>query len=181
VFHRIVIAAIRLLMRVCEDRTMNRLPGAPGSRSSILVLSAFAACLPLQPAFGQQTVPPGGVVARSVTSGAGGVGPDVRTSRISRAETKAIKALQAAIVKKDYVAAGDVLTKAKKVAKFQEAKHLVATLQLQLGLATENLAVQSEAVRALLTSGMTPKESLPALRQMEAAISENMKAPASGN
>jgi hypothetical protein len=122
-------------------------------------------------------LPPGEIGARSVTARAGGVGPDVKASRLSRAETKAIKALQAAMAKKDYAAAGDALTKAKKVAKFDEAKHLVAALQLQLGLATQNLAVQSDAVQALLTSGLTPKESLPALRQMEAALSENMKGP----
>ena len=89
---------------------------------------------------------------------------------MSKAERNAIAALRTAIDKKDYDGAQSALSTARAAARYKEAKYVVAVLQLQLGQATGNVSMKSEAIEAALTTGLVPKAALAELRQMRAAL-----------
>jgi hypothetical protein len=102
-------------------------------------------------------------------------------SSLSRAETKAIRALQAALAKKDYVEAKAALGKAQSVTKFRQAKYIISVHQLQLGEATGDAAMQLDAIDAALASGEVPKSAVPQLHQMRERLSSAGNAAQQGS
>ncbi|TMJ14575.1 MAG: hypothetical protein E6G94_09435 [Alphaproteobacteria bacterium] len=80
--------------------------------------------------------------------------------RLSKDERATIAALDAAITARNYPAAGQALTAARSVATGADAKWYLANLELKLGRETNNIAMQSSAINALLASGRVPESEL---------------------
>ena len=96
--------------------------------------------------------------------------PAPRQFNFSKEERAALLALQTAVDAKDTAAATPALAAARAAAKGSDAKYAIAGLQLRLGLATQNLKMQSEAIDAMIASGGVAQADLPQLYSNQAAL-----------
>ncbi|PSJ37250.1 tetratricopeptide repeat protein [Allosphingosinicella deserti] len=71
-------------------------------------------------------------------------------------ERTSLSAVEAALQARNYSAASAALTTAQSAARGADARYQLAGLQLRLGRETNNVALQSSAVEALLASGRIP-------------------------
>jgi predicted Zn-dependent protease len=112
---------------------------------------------------------------QQLMTGQGKRGGSGYMSRLSPAEKRAIRPLEAALEDKDYEGAKAALSGAQAGAKGSFAKFLVSALQLQLGQATADLAMQSQAIDGALLSGQVPKDTLSSLYRTQGELSIEAK------
>ena len=93
-----------------------------------------------------------------------------REYKLSKAERNAIAPLQTAVTAKDKTAALAALPAARAAAQGPDAQYLVGQLLLRLGLDTSDLALQRQAVDALIATSGTPQADLPKLYMSQAAL-----------
>jgi hypothetical protein len=94
-----------------------------------------------------------------------------REYRLTKEERAALEPLQTALAARNIPAASAALPTAQAGARGDDARYILATLQLQLGIETQNRAMQSQAIDALASHGGTPAADLPRLIQNQAALS----------
>jgi hypothetical protein len=94
-----------------------------------------------------------------------------RQYSLTKEERAAIAPLQAAIQARNWPAAAAALPAALAGARGSDARYLVARYQLQMALETRNVAMQGQAIEAMIASGGVPAADLPALLQNQAASS----------
>ncbi len=95
---------------------------------------------------------------------------------LTKEERAAIAPLQAAAVARNWSAAAAALPAAQAGARGSEARYIVAGYQLQIAVGTGNVAMQSQAIDALIASGRAPASDIAILLHNQAAL-----AAASGN
>jgi hypothetical protein len=83
--------------------------------------------------------------------------------RLSREEIAAIRPLQQAVQASNWEAASAALPAAQAAAQQPAARFEVGRLQFQIGAGTQNQALQSQAVDAMLASGAAPATAMPTL------------------
>lgn len=91
-------------------------------------------------------------------------------SEYSREERAALLALQNALAMRDYATATSALSTAHARARSANARYLVSSLQLKLGLETNNIGLQTTAIDAMIDSGAAPAAELPQLYRNQAAL-----------
>jgi tetratricopeptide (TPR) repeat protein len=90
--------------------------------------------------------------------------------KLDKAERTAVAPLQAAIAARNWAGASAALPAAQAGARTSIARYVVARLQLQLGLETQNVGMQSQAIDTMISSGVAEPSELPALLQNQAAL-----------
>ncbi len=96
--------------------------------------------------------------------------PSVRQLALSKEERAALAPLQAAVAARDWAVAATALPAALAGARGTDARYIVARLQLQMALDTQNIALQSQAIDALVATGGVASVDLPPLLQNQAAL-----------
>ncbi|HMJ93444.1 MAG TPA: hypothetical protein VK472_05040 [Allosphingosinicella sp.] len=90
--------------------------------------------------------------------------------KLDKTERTAVAPLQAAVAARNWAGAAAALPTAQAGARTSIARYVVARLQLQIGLETQNLPMQSQAIDTMLSSGVAEPSELPALLQNQAAL-----------
>lgn len=90
--------------------------------------------------------------------------------QLNRAESDAIRPLYLAVQARDWAAANAALAAAQAGAQSAPARYLVGQLLLEIGRGTNDTAIQSRGVDAMLASGATPAEVLPQLLAAQAGF-----------
>ncbi|MDT9597637.1 tetratricopeptide repeat protein [Sphingosinicella rhizophila] len=102
--------------------------------------------------------------------------------QFSKEERNALAPLQAAVNAKDWAAFTAALPAAQSATTSANAKFAIARWQLDMGIATNNVQVQSQAIDGLIASGAVQATGLPALYQNQGALAvqagNNQKAEA---
>lgn len=93
-----------------------------------------------------------------------------REYRLTQAERVALEPLQTALAARNIAAASAALPAAQAGARGDDARYILANLQLQLGLETQNRALQSQAIDMLAAHSATPAAELPRLLQNQATL-----------
>ena len=103
-----------------------------------------------------------------------------RQYNLSRAERTAFQPVIVAVSASDWAAATAALPAAQAAASGNDAKYLVGQIRLQIGIGTQNRALQSQAIDEMLASGGALPTELRALyeNQMEFAIAADDTAKA---
>lgn len=96
--------------------------------------------------------------------------PGQREYNLSRAERAAIGPLQAAVQAQDNAAAAAALPAAQAAAQGADARYVVASLQLRLALATQNVPAQAQAIEAMVASGAAPPDQMAQLLNTQGAL-----------
>ena len=90
--------------------------------------------------------------------------------KLDKAERTAVAPLQAAVAARNWAGATAALPTAQAGARTSIARYVVARLQLQIGLETQNVGMQSQAIDTMVSSGVAEASELPALLQNQAAL-----------
>jgi tetratricopeptide (TPR) repeat protein len=98
-----------------------------------------------------------------------------RKFNLSKEERAAIAPLQTAVNAKDFATAAGALPAAQAAAQGADARYIVATLQLQLGLGTNNKQMQAAAIDALIASGGAPQSDLAVLYKNQGALAQEAR------
>lgn len=93
--------------------------------------------------------------------------------KLSKEERTAIAALQKAVNAKDWAAANAALPAAKAAAQGPDAKYLTGAMQLNIGVGTNNVALQAEAIDMMIASGGADASALPQLYKNQGALASN--------
>jgi tetratricopeptide (TPR) repeat protein len=101
------------------------------------------------------------------------VQPTGHGSSLAKEERDAIAPLQAAVAVRDWGAASSALSAAQAGARSSDARYVVARLQLEMALATQNVAMQSAAIDAMAASGVTNAAELAPLLQSQGALASS--------
>ena len=113
-----------------------------------------------------------GVIShRQTGGGAYGIQHLPSASLLSRAETKAVQRVHAALARQDYATAATELRAAKDRASGKHGRYAMSVLELQLGQATGDRVMQRDALEAVLGSGLAPKRIVSELEAMRLALS----------
>jgi len=88
-----------------------------------------------------------------------------RPLTLSRDEERALTALQAAAAGPDRAAQDNALAAARTAARGADARYVIAHYQLEIGRARGDAAMQTQAVDALVDSGLATPEEMPSLLQ----------------
>ncbi len=98
-----------------------------------------------------------------------------RQLQFSRAEQQALQPLNAALQAQDWAAAQAVLPAAQAAAQGADAKYFVARAQFQIANRTQNVALENQALDALVALSNVPQEELTLFlnRQAELAFNAN--------
>lgn len=91
----------------------------------------------------------------------------------TKQEREALSSLKTAFDVNDFAGATNALVTAKSVASGNDAKYFVAQYQYQIGVRTNNFAMQAEGLEAMIASGRVSAQDLPALYSQLGAISYN--------
>jgi len=86
-----------------------------------------------------------------------------RTYNLSRAERAALQPVLAAITARDWAAATAAMPVAEAAARGADAKYVIGQMRVQIGIGTNDRAVQSRAVDEMIASGGALPGELPAL------------------
>lgn len=89
---------------------------------------------------------------------------------LDKAERTAVAPLQAAVAARNWAGAAAALPAAQAGARSSVGRYVVARLQLQIGLETQNLPMQAQAIDTMISSGVAEPSELPALLQNQAAL-----------
>jgi tetratricopeptide (TPR) repeat protein len=102
---------------------------------------------------------------------------------ITKEERAAIMPLQTAVTANDFTAAAAALPAAQAAAQGVDAKYVVASLKLKMGLGTNDTRLQAQAIDDMIASGGVQSEDLPKFYQNQGAFAaqsgDNAKAEAS--
>ena len=90
--------------------------------------------------------------------------------RLDKAERTAVAPLQAAVAARNWAGAAAALPAAQAGARTSIARYVVARLQLQIGIETQNVPMQSQAIDTMISSGAADPSELPALLLNQAAL-----------
>jgi tetratricopeptide (TPR) repeat protein len=90
--------------------------------------------------------------------------------QLSKEERAALLPLQTAITAKDWAAAQAALPAAEAGANTGAAKRFLGYMQLQVGVGTNNEALQARGIETLLASGMVAAKDLPPIYSNQAAL-----------
>lgn len=101
-----------------------------------------------------------------------------RSYKLSKEEKAALQPLQAAITAKDWAKATSLLPAAQTASVGSDAKYVYAQLELQIGLGTNDKAMQAKAVDDLIASGGATPPEMPALYRNQAAFAIQNNNPA---
>jgi tetratricopeptide (TPR) repeat protein len=93
-----------------------------------------------------------------------------RAYKFSKEERAALQPIQAAITAKDWAKATGLLPAAQAAAQGADAKYALGQFQLQIGIGTNDEAMQARAIDALIASGGAPAADLPALYRNQGAL-----------
>jgi hypothetical protein len=89
---------------------------------------------------------------------------------LSKEERTALAALETALAARDYAGANAALTSARSAARGSDARYYLSGLQLRLGRETNNQALQSAAIDALIASGRVTGAELGQLYAAQGAL-----------
>lgn len=89
---------------------------------------------------------------------------------LSKEERAALMPVQTAVTAKDWAAAQAALPAAEAASTGGDAKRFLGYMLLQIGLGTNNEAMQARAVDTIIASGTVPAADLPQLYQNQAAL-----------
>ena len=89
---------------------------------------------------------------------------------LAKAERAALLALNNAIQARDYATATNALQSAQAAARSGYARYLASSLQLKLGIDTNNVGLQQTAIDSMIGSGAAPATDLPMLYKNQAAL-----------
>ena len=90
--------------------------------------------------------------------------------KLDKAERTAVAPLQAAVAARNWAGAMAALPAAQAGARTSIARYVVGRLQLQVGIETQNLSMQSQAIDTMISSGVAEPSELPALLHNQAAL-----------
>jgi tetratricopeptide (TPR) repeat protein len=100
--------------------------------------------------------------------------PGGRTYNLTKEDRAALAPLNAALQANDLATAATALTAAKAATLSADARYLLASEQLKLAVATNTRAMQSEAIDAMISSGLTDAAVLPELLRNQAALASDL-------
>lgn len=100
--------------------------------------------------------------------------PEGRKFNLSKEERAAIAALQAAITANDTATAASLIPAAQAAAQGADAKYLVGSMQIRLGLATKDTRLQGQGIDAMIASGAAPAADLPMLYRNQGALAAGL-------
>ncbi|MGZ8350497.1 MAG: tetratricopeptide repeat protein, partial [Allosphingosinicella sp.] len=89
---------------------------------------------------------------------------------LTKDERAAIAPLQAAVAVRNWPAAASALPAALAGARSADGRYVAARYELELALATQNVAMQSHAIDTMVGSGLATAAELPALLQNQAVL-----------
>ena len=89
---------------------------------------------------------------------------------LTKEERASIAPLQSAVVARNWPAASAALPAALAGARSADGRYVVARYELELALATQNVAMQSHAIDTMVGSGLATSAELPALLQNQAVL-----------
>ena len=99
--------------------------------------------------------------------------PAQKSFNLSKEERAALLPVQNAITAKDWAAAQAALPAAVAVAQSPDARYAVGRFQLEIGLGTNNVALQSQGLENLIASGQVPAVDLPVIYRNQAVLANN--------
>ncbi|MEA3050902.1 MAG: hypothetical protein QOG84_2738 [Sphingomonadales bacterium] len=103
-----------------------------------------------------------------------------RTYNLTKEERAALAPAQKAVTAKDWAAAQAALPAAQAAAQGPDAKYVVGQFILQIGIGTNNEAMQAQAVDALIASGGAQPSEMPNLYRNQAALALRATPPNPG-
>ncbi|HEY0412148.1 MAG TPA: hypothetical protein VGD66_03285 [Allosphingosinicella sp.] len=93
-----------------------------------------------------------------------------RQFKLSKEERAALEPVQKAVTAKDWPTASAALAAGDAAAKSGDARYVLGYLQLQIGLGTNDEAMQARGIDTIIGSGTVPAADLPQLVQNQAAL-----------
>jgi tetratricopeptide (TPR) repeat protein len=99
--------------------------------------------------------------------------PAQRSFNLSKEERAALMPVQTAITAKDWATAQAALPAAVAVSKGPDARYAIGRFQLEIGLGTNNVAMQSQGLDNLIASGQVPAADLPTIYRNQAVLANN--------
>lgn len=93
--------------------------------------------------------------------------------QLSKEERSALATLQKAVNAKDWAAATAALPAAKAAAQSPDAKYLTGAMQLNIGVGTNDVAVQADAIDQMIASGAADAAALPQLYKNQGALASS--------
>lgn len=99
--------------------------------------------------------------------------PAERSYKLSKEERAALLPVQTAITAKDWATAQAGLPAAIAVAQGPDARYAIGRFQLEIGLGTSNVAMQSQGLENLIASGQVPAADLPVIYRNQAVLANN--------
>ncbi|MFL6862016.1 MAG: tetratricopeptide repeat protein [Allosphingosinicella sp.] len=103
--------------------------------------------------------------------------PASRKYNLTKEERAAMGPVQKAIVAKDWATAQAALPAAQAAATSADGRYVIGQFKLQIGIGTNNEAMQAEAVDALIASGGAEASELPALYRNQGALALRASPP----
>ncbi len=97
--------------------------------------------------------------------------------QLSNPERAALGPLQQAVQAKDFAKAATLLPAAQAAAKGADARYVLANLQLQIALGTNDQAGQAAAIETMIASGGVPASEMPKLQRALVTLYTNLKQP----
>jgi tetratricopeptide (TPR) repeat protein len=99
--------------------------------------------------------------------------PAQRSFNLSKEERAALLPVQNAITAKDWATAQAALPAAVAAAQGQDARYAIGRFQLEIGLGTNNVAMQAQGLDNLVASGQVPAADLPVIVRNQAVLANN--------
>jgi tetratricopeptide (TPR) repeat protein len=99
--------------------------------------------------------------------------PAQRSFNLSKEERAALLPVQNAITAKDWATAQAGLPAAIAVAQSPDGRYAIGRFQLEIGLGTNNVALQSQGLENLIASGQVPAADLPIIWRNRGALANN--------
>jgi predicted Zn-dependent protease len=99
--------------------------------------------------------------------------PAQRSFNLSKEERAALLPVQNAITAKDWATAQAGLPAAVAAAQGADARYAIGRFQLEIGLGTNNVAMQAQGLDNLIASGQVPAADLPVIYRNQAVLANN--------
>ena len=99
--------------------------------------------------------------------------PAAKAMNLSKEERAALLPVQTAVVAKDWATAQTALAAAAPVATSPGGRYALGRFQLEVGLGTSNVAMQSQGIENLISSGQVDAAQLPGMYRNQAILANN--------
>lgn len=96
-----------------------------------------------------------------------------QTAKLSKEERAVLLPIQTAITAKDWAAAAAALPAADAAVQSADARHFLEQFRFDIGRNTKNVAMQSQALDALLANGKVPADMLPSYYRAQAVLAND--------